>query len=85
MAALLGAQTPETENTLLKRMPSAASREMLGVTMVESPKDGITGLISSATSQTMFGWSLFVEVQELKTSGINKLKSTIRNFIPLLL
>jgi len=54
-AALLGEHTPDTENTLVKRTPSDAKRLMLGVIMVESPNEGITGLMSSATSQTIFG------------------------------
>ena len=41
IAARLGAQTPEGEKKWVKRTPSAAKRLILGVVMVESPKEGI--------------------------------------------
>ena len=54
-AARLGAQTPEVENALVKRMPSSASRLMFGVLTVLSPNGGMIGLRSSATNHTIFG------------------------------
>ncbi len=51
----LGAQTPETENVRVKRIPSRAKRDRVGVAKVESPNGAMLGLMSSATSHRIFG------------------------------
>src|SRR5262245_48227916 len=52
-----GAHTPIGAKAFRYRIPSAASRSMLGVTAYVSPKLAMLGLMSSTVSHKMFGRS----------------------------